>query len=132
MVRSARYKLIVGTGHRIRRDGYITAAPLLFPSPFQRLYDLMADPGETKNLSDDPGHAAVKDELLDRLFARLTTTRQGLEPVPKGLSRLEAIHWCLIPRDRVEVPPEQEKSPKGSGRVSPDTGPGSGRIPSKP
>ena len=29
----------------------------------------------------------------------MTTTRDGLEPVPPGLSELEAIHWCLIPRD---------------------------------
>jgi len=119
MVRSARYKLVVGTGHRLRRDGYITAAPLLFPSPFQRLYDLAADPGETKNLSEDRRYASVKDELMDRLFERLTTTREGLEPVPDGLSRLEAIHWCLIPRDRVEVPTNRESPRTPSAGVSP-------------
>jgi arylsulfatase A-like enzyme len=119
MVRSSRYKLIVGTGRRIRRDGYIPATPYLMPGSAQRLYDLAADPAETKDLSQDPGHAAVKDELLDRLFERLTTTRKGLEPVPVGLSRLEAIHWCLIPRDRKEVPAERRSPPKSSAAVTP-------------
>ena len=36
----------------------------------------------------------------ERMFERMTTTREGLEPIPAGLSRLEAIHWCLVPRDR--------------------------------
>jgi choline-sulfatase len=108
MVRSARYKLIVGTGHRIRRDGYVMAAPFLYPRPFERLYDLAADPEETRDLSKDPAQAAVKEDLLDRMYERLSRTRAGLDPVPEGLSRLEAIHWCLIPRDRVETPARQE------------------------
>jgi choline-sulfatase len=97
MVRTARYKLIVGTGRRLRQDGYQTVRPL--PGPYQRLFDLVDDPDETRDLADDPQLRAVKDDLLHRMYRRLTTTRQGLEPVPPGLSELEAIHWCLIPRD---------------------------------
>src|SRR5262249_49079069 len=40
MVRTERYKLIVGTGGRHRQDGYATANPL--PGPYERLYDLKA------------------------------------------------------------------------------------------
>jgi choline-sulfatase len=102
MIRTSRFKLIVGTGRRLRQDGYQTGRPL--PGPYQRLFDEVSDPGETRDLSDDPRLRAIKDDLLHRLHHRLTTTRDGLEPVPPGLSELEAIHWCLIPRDRSTVP----------------------------
>src|SRR6185437_9088956 len=48
MARSGRYKLIVGTGRRVRQDGYKNDHPL--PGPYERLYDLQADPGETTDL----------------------------------------------------------------------------------
>lgn len=102
MVRSARYKLIVCTGRRLRQDGYQTVLPLRLPGPYMRLYDLHNDPGENTDLSQDAGHASIKDELLSRMYERMVTTRQGLEPIPPKLSRLEAIHWCLVPRDRPE------------------------------
>jgi choline-sulfatase len=100
MVRSDRFKLIVGTGRRSRQDGYHTGKPL--PGPSQRLFDLVDDPGETRDLSADPRPQAVKNDLLNRMYLRMVTTRAGLAPIPPGLSQLEAIHWCLIPRDRGE------------------------------
>src|SRR5262249_23499314 len=89
MVRNARFKLIVGTGRRLRQDGYQTGKPL--PGPYQRLFDEVDDPGETRDFADDPRYRAVKDDLLHRMYRRMTTTRDGLEPVPPGLSELEAI-----------------------------------------
>ena len=97
MVRTARFKLIVGTGRRLRQDGYQTGKPL--PGPYERLFDLVDDPGETRELAGEPGHQAVKEDLLHRMYGRMTTTRDGLEPIPRGLSPLDAIHWCLVPRD---------------------------------
>jgi choline-sulfatase len=97
MIRTARFKLIIGTGRRLRQDGYQTGKPL--PGPYQRLFDLVDDPGETRDLADDPRHQAVKQDLLHRMYRRLTSTRDGLGPVPPGLSELESIHWCLVPRD---------------------------------
>ncbi len=98
MVRSSRYKLIVGTGRRSRLDGYETGLPL--PGPYQRFYDLQADPGETTDLSNREDLAPIRNQLLIRLHERLTTTREDVRPaIPPGLSPLEAIHFCLIPRD---------------------------------
>jgi choline-sulfatase len=97
MVRSTRYKLIVGTGRRERQDGYVTDDPL--PGPYERLYDLEADPDETTDVADRPALAAVKRELRRRLYLRLVSTRLGLEPLPARLTELQAIHWCLVPRD---------------------------------
>jgi choline-sulfatase len=97
MIRTSRYKLIVGTGRRQRQDGYQTGRPLT--GHYQRLFDLASDPGETRDLAHNPGYQDVRKDLLHRMYLRLTTTREGLEPVPAGLSELEAIDWCLVPRD---------------------------------
>jgi choline-sulfatase len=105
MVRSARFKLIVGTGRRLRRDGLQTGNPLT--GPYQRLFDLADDPGETRDLADVPRHQAVMEDLLGRMYRRMTTTWGGLEPIPAGLSELETIHWCLVPRDAPVAPSER-------------------------
>ena len=97
MARSDRYKLIVGTGSRKRLDGYETAEPL--PGPYERLYDLRDDPAEDHDLASHPELAAVRATLTRALHDRLVSTRDGVEPVPDGLTELEAIHWCLVPRD---------------------------------
>jgi len=63
MVRSHRHKLVAfhgqGTGE---------------------LYDLEADPGETTNLWDDPGHAATKLDMYQRLCDRMAWTADPLPP----------------------------------------------------
>lgn len=97
MLRTDRYKLIVGTGRRERQDGYATGRPL--PGPYVRLYDLSRDPDETTDLGDRADLAPVVRDLRHRLHDRLVRTRQGQPPAPDGLSEIEAIHWCLVPRD---------------------------------
>ena len=98
MARSSRYKLIVGSGRRARRDGYETGAPPT--GPYERLYDERDDPDERRDLAADPRLAGVKDELLGSLARRFVATWNGPEPIPPGLSRAELIRWCLIPRDK--------------------------------
>jgi choline-sulfatase len=109
MVRSERYKLIVGTGRRKRLDGYVTDNPT--PGPYERLFDIQADPGETVDLADNPDVVAIRELLRHELFTRLVTTRDGIEPVPGELSEIEAIRWCLVPRD------QPAKAPESRGRV---------------
>lgn len=99
MIRSGRYKLIVGSGRRIRQDGYLSANPL--PGYRERLFDLEADPGERTDLSGRPELAATQAELRTELWRRLVTTRPERLPVPPGLSEHEAILWCLRPTDHV-------------------------------
>lgn len=97
MVRTDRYKLIVGTGARLRQDGYATGRPL--PGPSERLFDLVADPEETENLADRPDLAETLTDLRHRLHDRLVFTRSGRDSAPSGLTEIETIRWCLTPHD---------------------------------
>jgi arylsulfatase A-like enzyme len=97
MVRSNRYKLVVGTGARRRLDGYETTNPL--PGPSERLYDLEADPGETTDLRGRPDLAPIVNDLRKKLLERLATTRGARPAVPPGFSEAEALRWCLVPQD---------------------------------
>lgn len=97
MIRTDRYKLVVGTGGRERQDGYTTGRPL--PGPYARLYDLDSDPNETTDRSADPDLAAVVSDLTRRLHDRLLRTREGRGADLAGLPPMEAIHRGLIPED---------------------------------
>jgi choline-sulfatase len=97
MARSSRYKLVVGTGARRRLDGYESMIPL--PGPYERLYDLEADPNESVNIRAHPDLAPVAADLRRKLLSRLSTTRGARPAVPLGLSESEALRWCLVPQD---------------------------------
>jgi choline-sulfatase len=75
MVRTDRWKLVYSTGRRRRRDGYARPGPL--PGETVRLFDLLADPGETVDRSTDPACAAVRAELLARLVEHVRSTHRG-------------------------------------------------------
>lgn len=97
MISDARYKLVVGTGRRHRRDGYETDDPT--PGPYVRLFDRQADPNEDVDLSDRPERADTKRWLIDALHERITSSRNADDPAPAGLDKLETIRRCLVPRD---------------------------------
>jgi arylsulfatase A-like enzyme len=52
------------------------------PDEGVELYDLAADPGETRNLADDPAHAARRDALRARLAALFEEDRLRVAPGP--------------------------------------------------
>ncbi|MGC8642781.1 MAG: sulfatase/phosphatase domain-containing protein, partial [Isosphaeraceae bacterium] len=97
MVRSDRFKLIVGSGRRKRRDHLETGRPPT--GPYERLFDEVRDPDETTDLSADPALAALRTQLEETMYRRLVDSWASPEPIPQGLTHLEAIHWCLAPRD---------------------------------
>ena len=103
MVRSDRYKLVVGNGRRKPIDGYENDLPL--PGRYERLFDLRDDPGETTDIAEHPEMAELKAGLRKQLFQRLTSTREGTTPAPTNLSEIEAIQWCLIPKEPDPTPP---------------------------
>ena len=94
MIRTDRFKLIVGSGGRDRQDGYATLRPIR--EPYVLLFDLESDPAEQVNLADDPDHATILTDLRARLIDRL---RLGRDDIPPGLPDSELLRWCLVPRD---------------------------------
>ncbi len=94
-VRSARYKLIFGSGRRSRQDGYQTDNPT--PGRYVRLFDLEEDPGEFSNVASR--RPQVVAELEGLLLDRFRRTHPEAEREPQRLSREEALEWYVRPRD---------------------------------
>jgi choline-sulfatase len=97
MVRSDRFKLIVGSGRRERKDHLESDRPL--SGPYQRLFDLEHDPDEMIDISGKAQLDKVRSDLIHHMYERIVATWVGPEPIPANLSELETIHWCLTPRD---------------------------------
>jgi choline-sulfatase len=97
MIRSDRYKLIVGSGRKTSDPFHSAHDPT---GPYERLFDLAADPGETTDLSARLDLIPVRDGLLDELYRVFRSTPGVRGPIPEGLSRREGLLWCLVPRDR--------------------------------
>ncbi|MFR9674369.1 sulfatase [Streptomyces sp. TR06-5] len=80
------YGVRTRTHKLIRYPGHGSGASGADPSPREpawELFDLAADPEELRNVYDDPGYAAVRDELeaeLARLQAELGDTPEGVLP----------------------------------------------------
>ncbi|WP_369062606.1 sulfatase/phosphatase domain-containing protein [Caulobacter sp. 73W] len=95
MVRTRRFKLLYNIAHELT---FPFAEDLLYASSWDRsaepsarfgrrsvealmhrpkfeLYDLQADPNEVSNLADDPAYAQVKAQLIDKVKAFQTRTR---------------------------------------------------------
>jgi len=107
MVRTDRYKLIVGSGARLRQDGYATRQPMR-RGPYFRLYDERNDPRETHDLAGLLEYNAVREGLLQAMVERMRSSSQGDRAMPPGLATLDAILWRVVPRDAV---PERQPSP---------------------
>ena len=97
MIRTARWKLIYGTGKRERQDGYTTGRPL--PGRSVRLYDLERDPEEMTNLAGKPEHRRLVDDLTRRLAEHMRRTARQPELVPKTADVHAVLEHCLQPRD---------------------------------
>jgi arylsulfatase A-like enzyme len=82
MVRTDRWKWVYSTGTRRRRDGYATPGPL--PGITVRLFDLHADPDELHDLSADPRHRWVREELTEVLVKHVRATDRCPELLPTG------------------------------------------------
>ncbi len=97
MLCDRRFKLIIGSGRRRRREGFVTDDPT--PGPYEHLYDRETDPNEDADLAERPAFAEKKRELTDALFERITKTRNTNDQPPADLDQLETIRWCLVPKD---------------------------------
>ena len=56
-----------------------------YPEGYAELYDLQNDPHEQHNLSGDPAHKAIVDEMQQRLLLWLTTADEVDQIAPRWL-----------------------------------------------
>ncbi|MEM9673404.1 MAG: sulfatase [Bacteroidota bacterium] len=90
MVRSDRWKYIFTTGKRDLAQGYATGNPP--PGITHRLYDVVNDPNETKNLYSDPALADTVQLLQKELINWFRETH----PNPDSVSREWTVEQQLI------------------------------------
>lgn len=95
-IRTETHKLIVSFSNtpffmdpsqswRPRCDTIVPEDPARGQAPLVQLYDLRDDPWEQRDLGGDESHAAVREELLARLYRHLVATD---DPILDGLGRL--------------------------------------------
>ena len=98
-IRTGRHKLIRHYGERLEpvlpnvddspsKDLLVAAGWAFEKRPRLELYDLILDPGEMRNLADDPAHAGVREDLERRLRLWMEDTDDpllnGPVPLPPG------------------------------------------------
>lgn len=94
-VMDGKWKLIFGSGKRVRTDGYETENPK--PGRYVKLFDLRKDPGEFTNLA--AAHAPEVARLEGLMLARYRATHPEAASEPARLSREESLEWYGRPRD---------------------------------
>ena len=77
---TSRYRLTAYSGHS-----------------YGELFDFQEDPGELRNLWDDPAHKAVRDELRLALLDEIMDTDPGAAPPHGGLIAPATIQKGLFP-----------------------------------
>jgi N-sulfoglucosamine sulfohydrolase len=98
-IRTPRHKLVRHFGDRLEpvlpnvddspsKDLLVESGWAAQPRPRVELFDLVLDPMEMRNLAEDPAHAAVREDLDDRLAGWMAETEDplldGPVPVPPG------------------------------------------------
>ncbi len=97
MIRTQGWKLIYSTRRRRRRDGYALDRPTAGREI--QLYDLVNDPGETKNLADKTEHTALVNSLIDQLADHMRCTERDPSSVPLTHDSHTILEYCLPPKD---------------------------------
>lgn len=102
MVRTDRWKYVFTTGKTDLSLGYETGQG---PSGRdQRLYDMAGDPGEFRDLADDPQHETLIRDMQSRMLDIFSRTHPRAPELPGGLTVEEQLEWFL-------EPPENHLSP---------------------
>lgn len=91
------HKLIIGTGARIREDGYKAANPL--PGPYTLLHNLDDDPGELRNLAETPEGKPVAASLIQALAEHLARTARVAKATPETIDSPSDLRAWLAPDD---------------------------------
>ena len=95
MVRTDRWKLIHSAGNRKRRDGYATSP--VPPGPSTRLYYLVEDPSELRDVSNLAENREILDHLIDVLVSHVKMTARNPNRLPETDDPLAILEQTLLP-----------------------------------
>ena len=102
MIASHTWKYIFTTGKRDLSLGYETGQG---PSGVdERLYNLKQDPGETRNLADQPENNQILENLRRVMLERFMQTHPDAKNVPGNLNTVGKLIWFCEPRDIGDEP----------------------------
>ncbi|MGB3585996.1 MAG: sulfatase-like hydrolase/transferase [Tunicatimonas sp.] len=102
MVRSDHWKYIFTTGKRDLAQGYATGNPA--PGITHRLYDMINDPNETKNLYADPVLADTVRHLQSQLINWFRQTHPDSDTVsPNETVEQQLVSFCEPPDENANV-----------------------------
>lgn len=93
--RTKRWKYIYCSGKRRRGDGYETDNPA--PGRYQRLYDLISDPNELRDVAGR--HPDVVEQLQASILARFRKTHPETGKEPSQASKEDVLDFYVRPRD---------------------------------
>ena len=98
MIRTEDWKYIFTTGKGDLGMGYATGNP---PRGMTHLlYDIRADPGETKNLAGERKFRSVVEKHQDLMLRRFRETHPRARELPPGLSREQSLAWFCEPPEK--------------------------------
>ncbi|MFB3789662.1 MAG: sulfatase [bacterium] len=97
MIRTRQYKFIYSTGKRERQDGYKTGLPL--PGRIRKLYDLLNDPHEMKNLAQEEKHQELINQFENEMRRRIEVSHPLASQIPSGLALEDALDYYLTWRE---------------------------------
>ncbi len=97
MLCSHQWKYVFTTGQRDLGQGYATGYG---PSGvLHKLYNLIDDPDEKKDLGQDPAHAEILAGMQEMMLERFMDTHPDAMNLPEGLSIEQKLIWFCEPRD---------------------------------
>lgn len=97
MVCTKEWKYIYSTGQRDLAQGYATGNPPMGVK--HRLYNLIQDSGETRDVSSGPENQEVIIKLQDSMILTFMRTHPKSNELPEGLSKDEILAWFCVPPD---------------------------------
>jgi arylsulfatase A-like enzyme len=100
MVRTRRWKYIFGAGKHDLALGYATGHGA--PGKYQLLFDNTVDPGETRNLANDPRNVELVRNMRLKMLDVFLKTDPRAARLPAQLSIEEKLEWFLEPPENAK------------------------------
>lgn len=97
MLCTEKWKYIYSTGKRDLGQGYATGNPPMGVT--HRMYDLVNDPAETRNVGQEEENQDLLQEMQLQMIETFKQTDPRASELPEGLTLEETLAWFCVPPD---------------------------------